>query len=491
MDGGLEDINKKLDNLLNVQEAMSNGNRDMLSALSKVESALASVGNRIDKATLTEKELLALLAETPAESSGIKEVEAAKSGTMDVEVLATIERIFALDTVEQSFCCQVFLRMLWLCPLCEEKTESGIPKPETDDGDWQPEWTPKYFFKNYLETKYDPQESYTPVVINGMVYVKAEIRHLMCIAEPLELKTFPVDCQELNIDLVCKLSTEQLRLKPMRLNLSMQPYKGESIEKANAKPFDTGSDMKTHEFARLIEHRCVLDDFKLVQQFPFMRNLYVLRLDDDKEVSALKMTINLTRKSFYYILNVWLVALCIVSFAFTSWGLHPGDVADRLGVDLTLVLTLVAFRLVLVSMLPKTSYLTWLDMYVMGTFVFLTVITVIHAIFPYTYFMKIELSAITLPPDGWPAPREQDMIDMDCIILYICAGAWTAFNVFFALFVMVRGSQMHGEFWRGSKKLQQEYDDAHDEVVDLNKPNSKESAALVPEAKAAEDAKKE
>jgi hypothetical protein len=389
---------------------------------------------------------------------------AGSEGT-EVEILATVERIFNLDTIEQSFCAQVFVKMLWRCPQSEDEGGNALPTPDADDGDWVPLWTPKYRFRNLLEELYDPKEFYTPVVIDGNIYVKAEIRHLMKIAEPLELKAFPVDCQDLKIELLSRMSTEQLKLRPMRKHLRLKRYRRSMDAKFARRGSSLGAPTKDCEFARLQKEQCVLNDFDFVHKFPFNYNMYTLCLDDDEEVSVVKMRINLQRKSFYYVLNVWFVVACIVSFVFCAWGLHPGDVGNRLSVDLTLVLTLVAFRLVLESMLPKTSYMTWLDIYVMGAFMFLTVVTVLHSTFPFTWFSKVEMSAITEPPYSFEGNREQDMVDGDILLLYVLAGVWTFFNVGFALYVYIGGNQLHANCVQDAKAQQLEDDNSHDEVL--------------------------
>jgi hypothetical protein len=469
--GALEDLSKKLDGLLDMHQEQNSMNEEILSALKHVASSLNGIGASIEKCSSTAEEKKQA---DDVKSSG---VESPKNGGIeggtDVEIMATIERIFNLDTKEQSFCAQVFVKMLWRCPEAEKNSEAGIPTGDNDDGDWEPEWCPKYFFRNLLEELYEPKSFYTPVVIEGKLYVKAEIRHLMKIAEPLELMSFPVDCQELSIELQARMSTEQLRFRPMRKKFGakgMEPYKASlEVEFANKTKSLPSASMNDCHFARLIEERCILNDFSLVQAFPFNYNMYTLHLDDDKEVSAIKMKANLRRKSFYYVLNVWLVSLVIVSVVFCAWGLHPGAVGDRLNFDLGLILTLVVFRLVLADMLPKTSYMTWLDIYVMGAFMFLTVVTVLHSVFPFTHFKKIEMSAITLPPNGFDGVTcdtcEQDMIDDDTLCCYICAGIWVFFNLGFALYVCVRGSQLLNKFVEQARRDQQVHDKAHNEIL--------------------------
>lgn len=47
------------------------------------------------------------------------------------------------------------------------------------------------------------------------------------------------------------------------------------------------------------------------------------------------------------------------------------SVADRLGFDFTLLLSVLALKLVSVDMLPSAPYLTYLDMYMLSTYVFI------------------------------------------------------------------------------------------------------------------------
>lgn len=55
---------------------------------------------------------------------------------------------------------------------------------------------------------------------------------------------------------------------------------------------------------------------------------------------------------------------------FTSWAIPAEELADRLSVTLTLVLTSVAFKYMVAQELPKISYLTLLDKYILMSFFF-------------------------------------------------------------------------------------------------------------------------
>ena len=65
-------------------------------------------------------------------------------------------------------------------------------------------------------------------------------------------------------------------------------------------------------------------------------------------------------------------ALLVVDFmVWTAHGVPIGDLADRLSVNLTLLLTAMAFKFVLSDTLPPTPYLTTMERYVLWTFVVL------------------------------------------------------------------------------------------------------------------------
>ena len=72
------------------------------------------------------------------------------------------------------------------------------------------------------------------------------------------------------------------------------------------------------------------------------------------------------------ILYNMLFALLVVDFmVFSAHGVPIGELADRLSVNLTLLLTAMAFKFVLSDTLPPTPYLTTMEKYVLITFVVL------------------------------------------------------------------------------------------------------------------------
>ena len=80
------------------------------------------------------------------------------------------------------------------------------------------------------------------------------------------------------------------------------------------------------------------------------------------------------RKHGYYSWNVFLPTFMLTLMSVATFAVPAGDVADRLGVILTLVLTSVAFKFIVAQSLPKIPYNTCLDWYVLISFVILSAI---------------------------------------------------------------------------------------------------------------------
>jgi FtsH-binding integral membrane protein len=83
------------------------------------------------------------------------------------------------------------------------------------------------------------------------------------------------------------------------------------------------------------------------------------------ERPRLQVVLNAKRIPYYFIANIGIMMFLIVSLAFTMFALPVVQLADRLNVVMTLVLSAVAFKLLCAEQLPELPYLTALDRYVL------------------------------------------------------------------------------------------------------------------------------
>ena len=77
------------------------------------------------------------------------------------------------------------------------------------------------------------------------------------------------------------------------------------------------------------------------------------------------------RRSEYFFLNNVLVMFCLVVLSFTIYAFAPTSNMPRIGSSINLLLVAVAFKLSVSANLPLISYLTYLDMYMLGVILYL------------------------------------------------------------------------------------------------------------------------
>jgi len=97
-------------------------------------------------------------------------------------------------------------------------------------------------------------------------------------------------------------------------------------------------------------------------------------VDFSMDEAPMKIRLRVDRIPSFYFGNVVFPNFLIVAGCFSAFVIPANDVADRLALNVTLMLAAVAFRFVISTMLPKVSYLTLLDYYIIVGFVALTIL---------------------------------------------------------------------------------------------------------------------
>lgn len=179
--------------------------------------------------------------------------------------------------------------------------------------------------------------------------------------EGFELEHFPFDVQALTITVSCNRPSSEVTLL---------------------------EDCCTGSKSILRSQFTVMTDFDL--SGPFMR----------KEIDAEMRRYPLIhvycigqRRAAYYLWNIAVPNFLLSALVFTSFAIAKEDLADRLSVTLTLVLTSVAFKYMVAQELPKISYLTLLDKYILLSFAFLALVgaqnTLVAVVEDEGYFFSI------------------------------------------------------------------------------------------------------
>jgi len=348
--------------------------------------------------------------------------------TRDVRICVNVRRMYDVRTVEQEFTVRLSIDLYWIMP------EGETPPTESeDDGDWQPEWTPKFQIRGVKCE--DRAEMYTTELMDGMRFVHGEITSLVTISEALELAAFPCDCQDLSIFLTSQQPATQYKF--------ISPPDGTPPVKLRTANMN-------------------LDDFRLLEDYSFIYNLYLFGVPP-RCYSTVDIKVKVVRQSRYYIINVAFIMFLICTFVLCSWAVHPGAIADRWGVDFSLLLTAVAFKLILNDMLPRLSYLTTLDIYVLAGFIFLTLAIFSHSFVPLCFHTKIDYSALTLPASS--VEEEEVVLNADLVSFYFFGIGWAFWNVAYWVYFRMAGKKEIDAFYDAAKKEFESIDGADDELV--------------------------
>lgn len=386
--------------------------------------------------------------ERAAKEGEAASVEAGQAGgPTRVMVQATVRRIFNVDTVEQTFGIQILLRLLWKAPPEEE-----IPDHAYVFG-WKPNWVPKYRFRRIMEEK-GFMEMYHVKKTRAGHFIQADLDHLLVIYEQLELHDFPIDVQDLTTEVLSLHPASEVVWVPFAPNIELTLPKSQNVKGLDAVEATKGPP----PMVTLLKAQVAMNDFSLVKEISHTYHLTQLQLE--YPVSDLKVSVKTSRKAGYYMLNVAFIMMAIITFVFSAWASHPGDIGNRLGTDFNLVLTAVAFKLELQDRLPLVSYATILDVYVNIGCVFLAAVTVCHSVLPYWLVEAIENSPLTFPPDF--NEHEEDLIKRDTQALQAFGVIWTAFNVIFYAYFYFRGKHVYRRFMKDALHEQAKFDAEHE-----------------------------
>jgi hypothetical protein len=242
-----------------------------------------------------------------------------------------------VDSVNQSFTINFFLEARWHDTSQAHEGEDSISK-DLDDI-WYPQL--QILNEQSLRTTFPRMAEIRP---DGEVIYRQ--RFWGKLSQPLELRAFPFDSQRLEITLV-GLAWGSV---PYSLNIDPESRLSESLR---------------------------IPDWE-IQGWEFVpKNLPIGRHGSD--VSAAVFSVDVKRETAFFALKVITPLLLIVAMSWLVLWLDPGLAAPRISVAVTTMLTLIAYRFAIGSMVPRLPFLTTLDYFVLAStvLVFLSLATVI------------------------------------------------------------------------------------------------------------------
>jgi hypothetical protein len=270
----------------------------------------------------------------------------------------TINSIGAINTAEQTFDASVICNLYFggisdsseVAPVQEFIDLLGVEKKI-----------------GFLGFKAVPQEKFSYYALskafrNGHVVYDYAIRMFASgtFSTEMDLKKFPFDSQDLTITVTCDM--------PNVINF-IEHYGFPSY------------------FTR--------DDFRLGSTFAIPYNTIVFtnltyshpsQSNSGYQYPKICFSLKITRKSDYYIYNIALPVGFISGLSLLSMSVNDDGsslhTSERLSITLILLLTLVAYKLVVAESLPKLSYQTYLDYYLWWTFAFILFVALENVFYP-------------------------------------------------------------------------------------------------------------
>ena len=247
----------------------------------------------------------------------------------------------AVDTAEQNFIANVFFVYRWHDPGLAHEGPGTIIRPLSEV------WHPRIQITNQQKVfpTFPEEVSISP---------KGEVKYLQRVwgsfSQPLQLENFPFDQQVLSIQIVAVRYTVdevQLIADPQKRSgiadqVSVTDWKITGWKTGN-EPFQPGS--------------------------------------DSIPIPGFELSVSAERRVDYFIVNVIIPLFLIVAMSWVVFWIEPKESSGtKISIAATSMLTLIAYRFAIGASIPKLSYLTRLDEFILWSTV-LIFMTLLEAVF--------------------------------------------------------------------------------------------------------------
>lgn len=357
-------------------------------------------------------------------------------------------KVGEIDTLKEFFVADVFVQVRWREPSLDKPATEGqrmkqvltgalrsltqnyieISKTKSKKFQYENYWDPKIVFQNVLSESKHSVWKVLRHYDEGEAYIVQKHRLKATFSENLELALFPFDIQDLTLIISTELSEAEVELE-------------EDLEEMSSVQIDSFA--KEQEWTL---HECVSFTPKVTTKAytnPKFKNPTVVA------------GCFAGRRAGFFIWNVMLIMTLISSLSLATFAVDRGLPQNRLQLSFTLVLTGVAFKFVANQSIPKISYLTHLDRYILGSMIFLYLVCIWHGV-------------VTLI-EGRAAGAEADR---DAFIVF--ASSFACLQVMFIISVVISGYQRYSNV----KKIERKYQEKFGKRLAMEKESTKKKTRV-------------
>ena len=324
-----------------------------------------------------------------------------------IRVRIKFYKIFEVDPLSNSFQIDFFLEASW-----EDDTivhdDSTMDGREESSDEWEHQfpykkgsktssqelrWTPRLNFRNLLEFTENSREDWYSVYSttkdsNGAtvqlpkVVVCYKMRGTAKFHMKFDMHSFPFDSQDLCINVYsCYQDVHSEKEKKRTLK---QLSERSSLTAAARMYNITIEKNRSPTYKSIVPRE---DEFLLRDEYILSTEIAGISdvTDENKSAQGFKypvllLSVKLQRKPQYYFFNIILQMFVIVLLGFPCLLLDAASLTDRLSIVLTMLLSAMAYKAYTSEMIPKVSYLTWIEKYLISSTLLLTVLGVESAL---------------------------------------------------------------------------------------------------------------
>ncbi len=249
----------------------------------------------------------------------------------EVEVAIYVIDVDEINSADQSFAASVYIEARWMNPLLKHKGPGPMNLGLTEV--WDPRLTiigQQMVWKSYPDA--------VEVQPNGECFLRQKMWGRF--SQPLKLQDFPFDQQDLSIHLVAAGLMENL--------VKIVPLVNESGRSSD------------------LAFTFSLPDFSVMSWTAKPTPYYPGPLQEGIEgVAGYEMKIHVGRQATYYVLKVIIPLCLIVVMSWLPRWMDPDQSGTNIGISTSAFLTLVAYLFAITVLLPKVSYVTRMDRFIL------------------------------------------------------------------------------------------------------------------------------
>jgi hypothetical protein len=267
-------------------------------------------------------------------------------GPTKVHFLVFVVDVDDIDGANQSFAANVYLRLRW------KDRRLVNPGGSTRQIRLEEIWNPRVLLANQQGRMSKSLPDVVQVEPDGTVIYHQ--RYTGSFSQPLDLSQFPMDTHSFTIHFVAAgYGDDQLEFSPD----TMRRVHGGSIS----------DDLSLPDW-KVVSHEALTLSYTPIEAIHAAG--FAFRFEAERYVT-------------YYIWQIILPLVVVVVMSWAAFWVGRENVGVRIGVATSSILTLIAFRFVLASLLPRLPYMTRMDYFTVGStlLVFMALITVIFTTF--------------------------------------------------------------------------------------------------------------